>query len=124
MFLITKQFKFDAAHNLLNYNGQCEKLHGHTYYLDVTFKGQKKNDGMVIDFSLIKKIINDEVLSELDHNYINDLIKISTAENIVEWIWMKIMKYDFKNEVSLFELKLWEGPHSFVTYRGGDNFDN
>lgn len=123
MFLITKSFKFDAAHNLINYKGKCENIHGHTYFLEVSFKGKKQDNGLVIDFSIIKKIIKETILSKLDHSYINDIIKISTAENIVEWIWKEILKIDFDSNVELYEIKLWEGPNSFVTYRGGKDFE-
>ncbi|MHC4600696.1 MAG: 6-pyruvoyl trahydropterin synthase family protein, partial [Planctomycetota bacterium] len=30
---ISKEFTFDAAHNLTEYKGKCEALHGHTYGL-------------------------------------------------------------------------------------------
>lgn len=123
MFLITKQFKFDSAHNLINYKGKCENIHGHTYFLDVTLKGEKQSDGMVLDFTLIKKAVYEKILNLIDHSYINDIIDISTAENIIEWIWAKLKTVDFPNNINLYELKLWEGPHSYVTYRGGEDFE-
>jgi len=97
-------------------------MHGHTYSLEVTLKGLKKKDGMVIDFNIVKNIVQTEIISNIDHKYINEIITISTAENISEWIW-KILKKKFSEyDVDLFEIKLYEGINSFITYRGGKNF--
>ncbi|HOK40359.1 MAG TPA: 6-carboxytetrahydropterin synthase QueD [bacterium] len=122
MFLITKRLKFDAAHNLLNYNGVCENIHGHTYYLEVSCIGKKKEDGMVVDFNIIKKIIEENIIAKFDHKYLNEIIKQPTAENILEFIW-KELENKFNNYgVKLFSLKIWEGPNSIAEFRGGADF--
>jgi len=118
---ISKEFKFDAAHNLINYNGKCEKLHGHTYKLKVTLIGNissnKNNSGMIIDFSLLKKIVDEKVIEVLDHNYINNIIQQPTAENLIMWIW-NILEKEFKSpNYELYELTLWETETSSVTLR-------
>jgi len=79
--LLKKTFKFDAAHNLTKYNGKCENLHGHTYKLVVTVEGKPDNQDMVIDFVLLKKIVQNEVIDILDHAYINDIIENPTARS-------------------------------------------
>ena len=122
MYLITKIFKFDSAHKLLNYNGACENIHGHTYILEVSLKGEKNDNGLVIDFVEVKKIVELLVISKLDHTNLNDIINQPTAENILEWIWDKISPEFSKKSVELFELKLFEGPNSFAAYRGGQDF--
>ena len=59
---ITKEFTFETGHALYGYDGLCKNVHGHSYKLSVTVKGQPINDpshvksGMVIDFSDLKKI--------------------------------------------------------------------
>lgn len=121
MFLVTKKFKFDAAHNLLNYNGDCENIHGHTYQLEVSYKGKKQNNGLVIDFNIIKKIVNEKIIKILDHKYLNEILKQPTAENILEWIWNELGKAK-QNDVVLWSVKLWEGPNSIAEYRGGVDF--
>ncbi len=119
-FLVSKEFKFDAAHNLTRYHGKCEKLHGHTYKLRVTLKGLRNEDGMVYDFVELKKIVNDVVISKLDHSYINDFIEQPSAENIAVWIWDKLFKILNGKTYSLYEITLWETETSFVTYRGAE----
>lgn len=116
--LLKKIFKFDAAHNLTNYNGKCENLHGHTYKLVVTVEGKPDDQDMVIDFVLLKKIVHDEVINILDHAYINDIIENPTAENIAKWIWGKLSKKIEEQGCRLYEIEVWETEDSSVIYRG------
>ncbi|MCD6239280.1 MAG: 6-carboxytetrahydropterin synthase QueD [Thermotogae bacterium] len=117
MFLVSKEFTFDAAHKLIHYHGKCERLHGHTYKLRVTIKGEKDEEGMVIDFALLKKIVQKKVISVLDHSYLNDIINQPSAENVAEWIWNQIEYLLDTPTYYLYEITLWETPTSFVTYR-------
>lgn len=87
---VTKEFTFDAAHFLPNYYGKCEKLHGHTYRLQVTVEGAVGSNGLVMDFVLLKRIVKKQVLDKLDHQFINDVISISSAENTAIWIWNQL----------------------------------
>ncbi len=112
--LIAKEFTFDSAHKLPNYNGLCANLHGHTYKLIVYLSGKIKEDGMVIDFSELKQKVNDKVIKLLDHKFLNDVIDYPTAENIAVWIWKKLIK----ELPELYEITLWETPTSHVIYRG------
>ncbi|MEA3514244.1 MAG: 6-carboxytetrahydropterin synthase QueD [Nanoarchaeota archaeon] len=110
---ISKEFVFDAAHKLLWHKGNCQNLHGHTYKLVVTVEGQLNENGIVMDFGDLKKIVANEVISKLDHKYLNDIFENPTAENIVIWIWNQL-----KQELNLCEIKLWETPTSYVVYNG------
>jgi 6-pyruvoyltetrahydropterin/6-carboxytetrahydropterin synthase len=113
--LVTKEFLFDAAHYLTKYHGKCEKMHGHTYKLHVTVEGEVQDDGMVIDFVELKKIVKERVISKLDHALINDIIDNPSAELIAIWIWDQLKELP---QGELKEIKLWETPTSFVTYNG------
>ncbi len=115
---VSKEFKFDAAHNLVRYHGKCEKLHGHTYKLRVTLEGKTNEDGMVYDFAELKKIVDELVVSKLDHNYINDLIEQPTAENIALWIWEKLHAILSGPNYHLYEVRVWETETSFASYMG------
>lgn len=70
---ITKEFCFEMAHLLSNYDGLCKNLHGHSYKLMVTVKGEISQDetspkhGMVMDFSVLKGIVKGEIVDKLDH---------------------------------------------------------
>ncbi len=115
---LSKDFKFDSAHNLVKYKGKCENLHGHTYRLKVTVTGNPDPDsGMIVDFTDIKRIVREKVIDRLDHAYLNDLIPQSTAENIVRWIWNELEKPLAGPNSRLTELTLWETESSSVTLR-------
>jgi len=70
---VTKEFSFEMAHALWNYDGPCRNVHGHSYRLFVTLIGEpieKSGDpknGMVIDFGDLKKIVKREIVDVFDH---------------------------------------------------------
>jgi len=148
---VTREFTFDAAHYLTNYYGKCERLHGHTYRLQVTLEGKVQSNGLVIDFVVLKRLVKKQVLEKLDHQLLNDVVKNPSAERVIMWIWdqlndlpkllrdelndpnlgdeirallkksdkkSKLSAMNFDKALRLHELKLWETPNSFVTYRG------
>lgn len=90
---VTRKFTFDAAHHLTKYYGKCERPHGHTYRFEMTVEGRVQKNGLVIDFVLLKKIVEDEVLSKLDHRDLNDLFKNPSAEHIAQWIWNRLKNF-------------------------------
>lgn len=85
---VTKKFTFEACHNLLKYDGNCSRLHGHSYKLYVTVSGNIETpsddivatDCMVLDFKTLKDIVKVEVVDKLDHSYLNDRYAQPTAE--------------------------------------------
>jgi len=103
------EFYFDAAHYLPHYKGKCEKLHGHTYKLEVVIEGDIKKDGMIIDFSKLKDIVEKEIIEKLDHQALNELVENPTAEHIVEWIASQL-----KGKLPLSSIKLWEGHGKWI----------
>ena len=70
---ITKEFKFETGHALYGYDGLCKNVHGHSYKLAVTLIGIPIADqnhvkfGMVMDFSDLKKIVNEIIVTPFDH---------------------------------------------------------
>jgi len=70
---ITKQFRFEAAHALWGYDGACRNVHGHSYILYVTLIGSPISAtshpkfGMVMDFSVLKDIVNELIIERFDH---------------------------------------------------------
>lgn len=76
MFHLTKIFHFEAAHALKGYDGRCRNIHGHSYEMRVTIKGNPIMDdnnpknGMVMDFGDLKNIVNEEIINHYDHAFI------------------------------------------------------
>ena len=70
---LTKHFEIEMAHALKGYNGACKFIHGHSYKLEVTVKGELINDpsspknAMLMDFKDLKKIVKSEIIEVYDH---------------------------------------------------------
>ena len=113
--IVRRRFTFEAAHELPNHPGKCQRLHGHSYVLLVSVEGDiEPQSGMVIDFSDLKRIVNDAVVDRLDHRYINDLIENPTAERMAEWSWQELAPL----LPGLMEIELYETERCSVIYRG------
>ena len=113
-----KEFDFDAAHFLPNYNGKCEHLHGHTYKLVVKVEGTPDHEGMVLDFVRFKNLVKELVVSKLDHAFINDILPQPSAENIAVWVWQQLETPLHGPNYHLFEVEVWETKTSGIIYRG------
>lgn len=136
--IITKEFAFEASHYLPGHRGQCRRLHGHSYRLEISLRGPlivapgQSDDGMVMDFDDLKRIVNATILEELsdaaprgklarpieqggmDHNNLNDVTGIrTTAENLVHWIWDALVAGGVPDAL-LYRLRLWETARGYV----------
>lgn len=124
---VTKEFEFESAHNLVNYDGECANLHGHTYKLQVTVSGaicnekeseeNRATDFMVIDFKELKSLVQRVVVDIYDHSYLNDYFKNPTAELMCSAIFGFLDKA-LPADVKLESVKLWETASSFAEYKG------
>ncbi|MCD4793246.1 MAG: 6-carboxytetrahydropterin synthase [Bacteroidales bacterium] len=143
---VTKQFNFEAAHALWNYDGKCKNIHGHTYKLFVTVLGMPVNNtedpkhGMVIDFGDLKKIVKTNIVDVFDHavilnknapykSFINApemferFIKTDyqpTCENMVT-NFADIVKKHLPENIELFSVRLYETETSFAEWFASDN---
>lgn len=118
--LLRKEFTFDAAHNLVRYHGKCEKLHGHTYKMAVTISGEPGEEGMVMDFVEMKRVVDDEIVSKFDHAYLNDIIPQPSAENLARYAFEKLDPLLRAPNHSLYEVSVWESPTSAAICRRED----
>lgn len=118
---VTKVFTFDSAHNLEQYHGKCESLHGHTYKLEITVKGPVDDEGMVIDFLELKNIVDKKIINKLDHQYLNKVFPFNTTcENIITWIWVTLEE-EFKDRSCWLErVKLWETTTNYAVLSKSD----
>ena len=115
---IGKHFEFEASHILPKHPGKCSRMHGHSYKLTVLVDGPiEKESGMVIDFSVIKDVVKEEVINKYDHRHMNDYFENPTAENMVQNFFNAInkkLKNKTKGRVKLSSLKLYETSNSFA----------
>jgi len=85
MYKVIKKLEVCGAHRLeLPYESKCKNLHGHNWKIEICLSAEKLNScGMVADFALIKKGIEEK----LDHKNFNDVVNFNpTAENLAFWI--------------------------------------
>lgn len=109
---VSRDFRFEAAHNLPSYKGKPEPLHGHSWKLRVTVEAPVDEEGMAWDFVELGNEVQSRVLSILDHAYINDVVTPPTAEGIAMWAWERLA------HLPLAEIVVWETEHARVAYDG------
>lgn len=98
MYYVKKRLEVSASHQLkLSYESKCENLHGHNWWIEIYLKSEKlNNDGMVMDFTHIKKAIQEK----LDHKNLNEVLPFNpTAENIAKWVCDELKPYCYKVSV-------------------------
>jgi len=143
---VTKQFDFEIAHALWNYDGPCSNLHGHSYRLFVTATGSPVVDvnhpknGMVIDFGDLKQLVLEEIVDPLDHAVILNAAATNKHMESIPQMFEKqyIVDYqptcenliaDFARRISnrlpsgvtLHSLKLHETASSYAEWYASDN---
>ena len=144
---LTKEFSFEAAHALDGYDGPCREIHGHSYRLFVTVKGRPEAGdrdpkcGMVMDFGILKRIVNEEVVSRFDHALVlrasrrNAPLRAQLAERFANIVAVDYqppcenMLGDFAGRIArrlpagveLYSLKLHETATSFAEWFAEDN---
>jgi 6-pyruvoyltetrahydropterin/6-carboxytetrahydropterin synthase len=143
---VTREFTFEMAHVLTNYDGPCRNVHGHSYRLFVTLSGIPANDinnpknGMVIDFTELKEIVLKKIINQFDHSVViskdfdrekkemmartfgNTVIVDyqPTCENLVADFAGRL-KNELPKGVHLHSLKLYETAKSFAEWFASDN---
>ena len=140
---VTRRLEFDAGHRIPDHKSQCRHLHGHRYALEVTLSGEiidrpgDPANGMVMDFSDIKTLANDHVVSLWDHaflvysgdtavfDFLNSLPEhktvvldcIPTAENLAAEAFRildKAYRDTYGNHLQLERVRLYETPNCWA----------
>lgn len=114
--ILIKRFTFEAGHYLPGHP-KCGTQHGHSWSLEIHIEGQVKEDGMVMDFSALKDLVDFHVLSYLDHKNLNDEFQfVPTCENLAIWIWNQLIEPINSLWVKLVGIKLCETSNNCVFY--------
>lgn len=143
---VTREFTFEMAHVLRNYDGPCRNVHGHSYRLFVTVSGRPVNDttdpkdGMVIDFTDLKKIVLENIVDVFDHSVVvsrdfdsekremmtktfGNTVVVDyqpTCENLIS-DFAAILISKIPAGVKLHSLKLYETARSYAEWHSEDN---
>jgi 6-pyruvoyltetrahydropterin/6-carboxytetrahydropterin synthase len=120
MYHLTILTSFAAAHNLLNYQGDCEKLHGHNWRVEVTVAAKELDKaGLGIDFKILKKQTN-EIMDYLDHNYLNELDAFAdispSSEHISRFIFDRLKTNLAIYPIIMEKVTVWESDNAYATY--------
>jgi|TARA_B100001059_G_scaffold232967_1_gene271873 6-pyruvoyltetrahydropterin/6-carboxytetrahydropterin synthase len=120
MFKLIVKKEFSSAHILHGHPGNCKRMHGHNWLVEAEVQGDNTNEiGMVIDFKDIKNNLK-EIISNLDHQFLNDLEPFinenPTAENISKYIYKELSNNINTDNIKVSKIKLWETNNSAVTY--------
>ncbi|WP_343743952.1 6-carboxytetrahydropterin synthase [Chitinophaga sp.] len=139
MLQLTKIFSFETAHALHEYNGKCKNIHGHSYKLHVTVRGQNHSEdylpapGILMDFKVIKELVQQTIVQHFDHRlvlsaaYMQAHPGCSTQENL--WVWdmepsaenmvlymQRALRAVLPGEVVLAGLRLYETSDSYAEW--------
>jgi 6-pyruvoyltetrahydropterin/6-carboxytetrahydropterin synthase len=120
MYRLTIQTSFAAAHNLLQYQGDCENLHGHNWKVDVTVAARELDkSGLGIDFKILKAETR-RLLETLDHKYLNDLPMFKglspSSENIARYLFEELGKTLNTENVTVTLVNVWESDFACASY--------
>jgi len=111
---------FAAAHALRNYQGECSRLHGHNWKVEVEVKASTLDKvGMGIDFKVIKEAAK-SLANDLDHRNLNDLEPFDktnpTAENIAAYFFRGLSSTLNNDRVKVSAITIWETERACVRY--------
>ena len=120
MYRLMIKTSFAAAHNLINYQGDCENLHGHNWRVEVVVAAKELDKaGLGIDFKILKKQTN-SLLDELDHKYLNDLTPFKnespSSENISRYLFERLSETLNNENITVEKINVWESENACASY--------
>jgi 6-pyruvoyltetrahydropterin/6-carboxytetrahydropterin synthase len=147
MITVTRRLEFDAGHRIPDHQGQCRNMHGHRYVLEVTLQGKvieqvgAADNGMVIDFSLIKILAQTHLVQKWDHAFLvykdDKLIRpflesltdhktvlldrTPTVENLARIAFDTLLphyRHQYGAALQLTKIRLYETPNCWADYDG------
>ncbi len=130
------------------YDGLCREIHGHSYRLLVTIKGEPERDpespklGMVMDFGVLKRIVNEQIVERLDHSFMmRNTLAAEQVANDLGYRFSKVVLTEYQptcenmlsdfaerllgalpDDIELCSLRLHETASSYAEWHASDNF--
>jgi 6-pyruvoyltetrahydropterin/6-carboxytetrahydropterin synthase len=111
-----------AAHQLRDFQGQCENLHGHNWKIEVFVTGEEvEENGILIDFKEVKKA-TEKVIQVLDHRFLNELEHFKnvnpSSENIARFIFDSLTQQLTDDHLTVSKVTAWESDSAGASYLG------
>ncbi len=120
MYELTVEVGFSAAHQLRGYKGNCENMHGHNWRVQINITAERLNEiDIAMDFREIKHVAR-EVISPLDHAFLNEVFpfteKNPSSENIAKWIYDSLKKRVNTDGIRVAGVTVWESDSASASY--------
>mgnify|MGYP000691303225 CR=1 FL=1 len=119
---IYREMFFSSAHNLRDYNGKCENIHGHNWKVRLYLSREKLDKtGFVMDFKELDKILK-KITDKIDHTNLNCVEPFDeinpTAENISRFIYSEAVKEIrlISSDIKVVRSMVWESDKSCAIY--------
>lgn len=122
-FEVSIYSEFSAAHHLLNYSGNCSRLHGHNWKVELSVRGtQLDQSGILVDFRHMRSELS-LLLQKLDHHFLNELPELEgqspSAEVLARFIAVKMSQTLDQRDSKVVKVRVWENDRSVATYYAG-----
>jgi 6-pyruvoyltetrahydropterin/6-carboxytetrahydropterin synthase len=119
-YRITVTARFEAAHNLIDYEGGPEPLHGHSYRIDAVLESEKlARFDLAVDFLPLQRALT-AIAKEFDDTYINDhpafAGRNTSAENLARYFAERLEAAIRPDNARVAEVTVWEGPENRATF--------
>ncbi len=123
MFEVSVEDSFAAGHFLRNYQGKCEKPHGHNYKVRITLAGEVLDKaGLLVDFKDLREVMK-QVIDGLDHQMINEVAPFTTvnpsAENLARYFYDEVhrrLEGASRGRVRVKNVTVYETDSTTATY--------
>jgi len=120
-YRVTVSARFEAAHNLIDYTGGPEPLHGHSYKVEAVLEAEKLQQyDLAVDFVPAKNVL-EAIAKEFDYGYVNEHPAFhgrnTSAENLAQYFSERLESSGALGWSRVAEVTVWEGPDNRATYR-------
>ncbi len=123
-YRVTVSARFEAAHNLIDYEGGPEPLHGHSYLVEAVLEAEKlQRYDLAVDFLPARDALR-TIAKEFDYGYVNEHRDFrgrnTSAENLARYFAERLDSSGALGWGRVAEVVVWEGPENRASYRPGD----
>jgi len=119
MYEIGVSAQFEAAHRLIGDFGPATRMHGHTYRLDVSVRGERlRDDNTLYDIGQLRPAV-DAIAAELHYRDLNEVAGLegvnTTAEAVADFVWERLAP-DLRGQGLLsLAVRVWESPQVYAS---------
>ena len=112
--------EFSAAHQLREFHGGCENLHGHNWKIEICVRGEQLDKtGLLVDFRIVKNHTKN-ILSNIDHTFLNDFGPFKdlnpSSELIAKYLFDELSKLINSSSLNVSRVSAWESNSSRASY--------